>query len=72
MQLENRNIYNTLGRVGPLYPRPEYRPPQKEPAEGAEAGKEGSVKGGGAKNKAPSQSLILSGNLGKKAQAVKT
>ena len=71
MQLENRNTYNTLGRVGPLYPRPEYRPPQKEPAEGAGAGKEGSVRGGDAGKKAPSESLILSESLKQKSRAQK-
>ncbi|MDR2351585.1 MAG: hypothetical protein LBF22_00210 [Deltaproteobacteria bacterium] len=29
MQVENRNNYNTLGQMGPLYPRPEYPPPAK-------------------------------------------
>ncbi|MDR2198568.1 MAG: hypothetical protein LBR53_03755 [Deltaproteobacteria bacterium] len=61
MQLDNRNTYNTLGRVGPHYPRPEYRPPQKEVTEGQV--RDGSVKGESERKKAPSESLILSGNL---------
>ncbi|MGL4209789.1 MAG: hypothetical protein ACRCTY_10435 [Candidatus Adiutrix sp.] len=28
MQIANNNSYNTLGRLGPHYERPEYRPPQ--------------------------------------------
>ncbi|MDR1051786.1 MAG: hypothetical protein LBP95_12090 [Deltaproteobacteria bacterium] len=26
MQVESNNNYNTMGRMGPVYPRPEYRP----------------------------------------------
>jgi hypothetical protein len=66
MQVENRNSYNTLGRLGPLYPRPEYRPPQNAPdgaGEGApgEAGKAGLGAGKGSKTQ--SEALILSPSL---------
>jgi hypothetical protein len=68
MQVENRNAYNTLGRMGPLYPRPEYRPPQNAPERTGggtgEAGK-GTDGKGGTKSGAPSESLILSGRLRK-------
>jgi hypothetical protein len=67
MQLENRNTYNTLGRMGPIHPRPEYRPPLKE--EGV--GKDGSVKGEGDRKQAPSESLILSDSLKRKGPAAK-
>jgi hypothetical protein len=67
MQVENRNIYNTTGRIGPLYPRPEYRPPSKELTEDPSG--EGRVKGEG-KNSA-SESLILSDRL-KRKNPVKT
>ncbi|MDR2339746.1 MAG: hypothetical protein LBF40_06415 [Deltaproteobacteria bacterium] len=70
MQLDNRNTYNTLGRVGPLYPRPEYRPPVKDPS-GEGVSKDGSVKDGPGAKKAPSDSLILSDNLKRKNLAPK-
>jgi hypothetical protein len=62
MQVENRNAYNTLGRMGPLYPRPEYRPPQNAPEQtDGKAGETG--RGTEGKGKAPSESLILSERL---------
>jgi hypothetical protein len=33
MQVENRNNYNGLGRMGPIYPRPEYHPPRADDQE---------------------------------------
>ena len=59
MQVENRNNYNTLGRMGPLYPRPEYRPPQKN---GPETGAEGTVRGED-KKETQKEALVLSPNL---------
>ncbi|MDR1040226.1 MAG: hypothetical protein LBR80_08695 [Deltaproteobacteria bacterium] len=66
MQVENRNSYNTLGRMGPIYQRPEYRPPQNAPdgaSEGApgEAGKAGN--GAEKGQKSQSEALILSPRL---------
>jgi hypothetical protein len=68
VQVENRNTYNTTGRVGPLYPKPEYRPPIKDLVEDSQG--EGKVKGDGDKKKASSESLILSDSL-KRKSAVK-
>jgi hypothetical protein len=63
MQVENRNAYNTLGRMGPLYPLPEYRPPQNAP-EQAPDGKAGEAgKGTEGKGKVSSESLVLSQRL---------
>jgi hypothetical protein len=69
VQLDNKNIYNTLGRLGPIYPRPEYRPPAKEEAGGAGSGAGSFVKKGGGKGSAPSESLILAQSLKKKSQS---
>jgi uncharacterized protein (DUF39 family) len=66
MQVDNRNNYNVLGKMGPLYQRPEYRPPQKNTAE---TGGDGQVKGEGSKKETPKDSLTLSSNL--KGKAVK-
>jgi hypothetical protein len=68
MQVENRNAYNTLGRMGPMYPRPEYRPPQNFPmpledGKAGDAGKGTEGKGTEGKGKAPADSLILSPRL---------
>ena len=62
MQVDNRSNYNTLGRMGPLYPRPEYRPPQKN---AAELGGDGSVKGEGAdkKTQKEKEAVTLSASL---------
>jgi hypothetical protein len=63
MQVENRNSYNPLGRMGPLYPRPEYRPPQPH-AEGAPDGAaEGAGKGAEGKGQAQTESIVLSPRL---------
>ncbi|MDR3205376.1 MAG: hypothetical protein LBV23_11680 [Deltaproteobacteria bacterium] len=64
MQVENNN-YNTLGRLGPLYPRPEYRPKNN-----AETGAER----GGAKEEAGQREglkLTLGQKSFKKAEAIK-
>jgi hypothetical protein len=68
MQIENRNTYNTLGRIGPLHPRPEYRPPQK----GVEEDQAGGSQVKGDAKESPSESLILSENLRSKSTNTKT
>ncbi|MDR3153031.1 MAG: hypothetical protein LBW85_01875 [Deltaproteobacteria bacterium] len=65
MQVDNRNSYNTLGRLGPLYPRPEYRPPQNSPENAPEGAGAGAGQGAEGKAKAQSESLILSPRLRK-------
>jgi hypothetical protein len=43
MQVESNNNYNTLGRMGPIYPRPEYRPksaPQESPGQDPGGGRD--------------------------------
>jgi hypothetical protein len=59
MQVESNNNYNTLGRMGPLYPRPEYRPrPNFDPsAEQSSGGGQDKVNvSANSKNKAKNQS----------------
>jgi hypothetical protein len=60
MQVDSGNNYNTLGRMGPIYPRPEYRPkgPPKENTEETKGGAQDKVKltgGQGDKAKAKAQ-----------------
>jgi hypothetical protein len=67
MQIESGNNYNPLGRLGPLYPRPEYRPgnSSKDTPEKAKDGGQDQVSlagGKGDKSKAKAQK-------GQKAQA---
>jgi hypothetical protein len=46
MQVEPKNHYNVLGRMGPLQPRPEYRPrPSTTEAESQKAGGEADKRG---------------------------
>jgi hypothetical protein len=59
MQIESGNNYNTLGRLGPIYPRPEYRPKNapKDNSEETKGGGQDKVtvageKGGNSKAKA--------------------
>jgi hypothetical protein len=72
MQVENRNSYNATGRMGPVYPRPEYRPPQSFPEtpQDGTAGEPGKGTEGKGKSQAQAQteSLILSPRL-RRAQA---
>jgi hypothetical protein len=73
MQVENRNNYNTLGRMGPIYPREEFRPPKKNPTELTT--ENDGLKGDGDKKKTQkeSESLILSAGLkgkGAKSQSI--
>jgi hypothetical protein len=63
MQVENANNYNTLGRMGPIYPRQEFRPPQKNPLETEDS----SGKLGGKKSQKEEESLTLSPNLKRKS-----
>ncbi|MDR2459494.1 MAG: hypothetical protein LBE38_01730 [Deltaproteobacteria bacterium] len=70
MQVDNRNNYNTLGRMGPIYPRQEFRPPQKNLTENSEDPK--GLKGdapGKKTQKEDSESLILSDKLKRKSAA---
>ncbi|MDR2613647.1 MAG: hypothetical protein LBG06_12850 [Deltaproteobacteria bacterium] len=64
MLVENRFSYNPMGRLGPVYPRPEYRPPQNAPGDGpGDAAGEAGKGAGGKAEKAPSESLVLSPRL---------
>ena len=51
MQIDSGNNYNGLGRLGPIYPRPEYRPkgPAKEAPEGSQGGAQDKVNVSGGK-----------------------
>jgi hypothetical protein len=40
MQVEPKSNYNVLGRMGPLHPRPEYRPKTADEGEGLKSGGE--------------------------------
>ncbi|MDR2367229.1 MAG: hypothetical protein LBF58_03830 [Deltaproteobacteria bacterium] len=49
MQIDSNNNYNTLGRMGPIYPRPEYRPkyaPKDNPEESKAGQDKVNVSGG--------------------------
>jgi hypothetical protein len=70
MQVESNNNYNTLGRMGPIYPRPEYRPksvPQESPGQdpGRERDKVDVSQGQGGKAKAQKAqaSALVEGRL---------
>ncbi len=54
------NNYNPLGKMGPLYERPEYRPPEKNDAQEAEAG---------LRNKSDRSTLSVKNPDGKKLEA---
>jgi hypothetical protein len=56
MRLDNGSNYNVLGKMGPIYQRPEYRPPQKNPVE---TGGDGQV-GKGDKKETRKDALTLS------------
>ncbi|MDR0620687.1 MAG: hypothetical protein LBJ61_02235 [Deltaproteobacteria bacterium] len=53
MQIDSGNNYNTLGRMGPIYPRPEYRPrnPAKDTPEETKGGAQDKVDVSGGKAK---------------------
>jgi hypothetical protein len=40
MQVEPKNNYNVMGKMGPLQPRPEYRPKTAQDGESPKAGQE--------------------------------
>ncbi|MDR2349087.1 MAG: hypothetical protein LBF41_00480 [Deltaproteobacteria bacterium] len=68
MRAENSNNYNPLGRMGPLYQRPEYHPPKKNPAG---TGADNGVKGEGDKKETPKDTLSLSQKIKGKETAKK-
>ncbi|MDR2301159.1 MAG: hypothetical protein LBF38_03860 [Deltaproteobacteria bacterium] len=59
MQIDSGNNYNTLGKMGPIYPRPEYRPKNSTKDNPEETQ-------GGAKDK-----VNVSGGKGEKGKAAK-